>query len=137
MRAEVVGMVGVETSGNSQARYPEGLAACGQLYRFKVPLVDRSAYEGIDFREDFDRENLFEAPFFAASCEATSPCASRASHRRSLVSTSSFVIARKRLYSAICARVVSTAWGGITFVTVLPATSRVSDQLGPWPREPF
>ena len=130
-------MVGVETSGNSYTCDEQCRAACGNFDCFKVPLVNRCAYEGIDLLSDLGGEDLFEAPFFAVSCEAASPCTSRASQSCSLTSTSSFMITRNRLYSAICARVVSTAWGGITFVTVLPATARVSDQLGPWPREPF
>ncbi len=135
VRSGVIGMVSVQTPGNSQTRDAQCLAARSNFDCFKVPLVNRCP-EGFDFRVDLDGEDLFEAPFFAVSCEAASPCASRASQSRSLTSTSSFAIARKHLHSAIWARVVSTAWGGITFVTVFPATARVSDQLGPWPREP-
>jgi hypothetical protein len=131
MRGGAIGMVSVQTSGNNHTRYAQCLAARGKFDCFKVPLAYRRAYEGIDLRSNLCREDFFEAPFFAVSCEAASPCTSRASQSCSLTSTSSFVIARNRLYSAICARVVSRAWGGITFVTVLPATARVSDQLGP------
>jgi hypothetical protein len=137
MSGAVIGMVGVQTSGDSHTRYAQCFAACSNFDCFKVPLVDRGAYKGVDLRSDLDREDFFEAPFFTVSCEAACPCTSRASQSCSLSSTSALVIARNRLYSAIWARVVSTAWGGITFVIVLPATARVSDQLGPWPWEPF
>jgi hypothetical protein len=97
----VIGRVCVQTSGNRQSCYSQGLATRGNFDRFKVPPIDRSPYEGVDFREDLDGERLFEAPFFTSSCEAAFASANRASQSRSLVSTSSFIIARKRLYSAI------------------------------------
>jgi hypothetical protein len=109
MRAVLIRMVRVETSGDGERCDPKGLTARGQLDRLEIPLLHRLAYEAVDFGEDLGGEDRFEAPFFAASCEAASPSASRASHSLSLTSTNSLVIARKRLYSAICARVVSTA----------------------------
>ena len=136
MCAGPIGSVGVQTSGNRQPCYPKGSATSGHLDGLQIPHLDRSPYEGVDLREDLRCEDLFEAPFFTTSCEVAAACASRASHSRSLVSTSSFTIARNRLYSAIWARVASTAWGRISLVTVLPPTSRVSDQTGPWPRAP-
>ena len=94
--------------------------------------IDRTrAYERLDFGRDLRREGFLEAPFFAASSEAASPASSFASQSCSLVSTSSRTRARKRRYSAICSRVFVTAPAGMTRVTVLPPTSRVSDQLGP------
>jgi hypothetical protein len=132
----VVRAVRVQSSGNRHARDAKCLTTCGYLDGFEIPLLNRGPYKGFDLREDFPRERLFEAPFFAASFEAASPCTNRASQSRSLVSTSSFTIARNRLYSAICARVSSRAEEGIVLVIVLPATAWVSDQKGPCPRSP-
>jgi hypothetical protein len=96
-------------AGHSQTRYTKCLAARSKFDCIKVPTSDRRAYEGIDFRPDFGRDDFLAVPFFVASCEAALGCVSRASHSRSLTSTNSLAIARNRLYSAICERVVSTA----------------------------
>ena len=49
MCACIIGMVCVETSGNSQTCDPKGLAARGQFNCLKVPLVDRGAYKIVYF----------------------------------------------------------------------------------------
>ena len=41
MSGAVIGMVGVQTSGNSQTRHAQCFAACSNFDCFKVPLVDR------------------------------------------------------------------------------------------------
>ena len=61
---------------------------------------------------------------------------SLASQIFSLTSTNVRLNSRNRLNSDICRFVLSTASGeDIILVIVLPLTSRVRDQLGPWPGE--
>jgi hypothetical protein len=128
----MVGRVSVETALDGPGRHLQRATTRRGLDRLEVQTVDGTwAYERFDLGGDLRLEGCFEPPFLAASCEVAAVASSSASHSCSLVSTSSRVSPRKRLCSASCRRVCSTAPGGITRVTVLPPTSRVSDQLGP------
>lgn len=129
----MIGVVGVEPLLDSPSRDAQHPPARGCLDGLEVqPIAGAGTYEGRDLGENFLVEAVVEAPFLADSAAAPGP-ASRASHNRSLTSTSSRVSRRKRRYSARCCRVCSTASAGMIRVTVLPPTCRVSDQLGPCP----
>jgi hypothetical protein len=123
-------MVGIEALLDRACGHAQCLATRSHLDGFEVETVGRSRRDQrFDFGDDLGFEGRFEPPFWATSFEATSGSLSLASHSCSLASTSSLLNLRKRLYSAIWSRVRSTACAGITVVTVLPFTSRVSDQL--------
>ncbi len=109
----------------------------GALQRLQVPAVHRArAYEPGDL--GFQRgAELLGAGFFLPASRDPSPAARNCAWPScSLTSTNSPLRLCQRLYSAICRCVCSTAAAGITRVTVLPPTARVSDQLGPCPRAP-
>jgi len=129
----VVGPIAVQSALDGTRRHVQRTTTCRRFDRLEVQTVDApGSYEGLDFGDDLCVEDRFEPPFLAASfSETASGSSSKASHKRSLVSTSSRARRRKRRYSAICSRVLSTALNGMTRVFVFPATSRVSDQWGP------
>jgi hypothetical protein len=127
----MIGVVAVQPRSDRRSRNAQRLAAGCHFDGLKVPFLDGRSYKLLDLREDLCLEDGFEAPFFASSCEAAFASAKRASHSLSLTSTSSLIKARNLRYSAICARVVSTASVGISLVMVLPETAWVSDQIGP------
>jgi len=131
--SSVVGVVGVEPPLDGTRGQCEGLSAYGGLDGLEVQTVDGArTYERLYLGDDFGLEGFLEPPFLASASDALS----LALHNCSLVSIISRTTLRKRRYSAICALVTATASDPITRVTVLPRTSRVSDQLGPWPSEP-
>ncbi len=120
--------------GSLARRQLQGLPPEGDLQRLEV---ERGGYTGPEERRDLaDRlrlEGRGEPPLCAASREAAS--FTRASHSCSPTLTKSRASSRKRRCSPICACVRAAA-AGITFVTVFPQTTRVSDQHGPWPGSP-
>jgi len=125
-------VIGVESPLDRPRRQREGTPTRCDLEGLEVQIPDGArSYEGFDLGDDFRVEGFFEAPFFDPADPPAPSAASRASHRLSLTSTSSAVSRRRRRHSAICSFVCATALAGMTFVTVLPSTRRVSDQLGP------
>ena len=132
----MVGPVGVEPLLQSPGRDTERTLARRRLDSLKVQTVDSArACERFDLGRDLRVEGFFEPPFLAAFCEAALDVVSLASHSCSLISTNFRVSWRNRRHSAICSFVCATANTGMILVTVLPCTSRVSDQLGPCPAE--
>jgi len=109
----MVRRVGVETALDRTGGQLKHLTTGRGLDGLEVHSVDRTrAYERLDFGRDLRREGFFEAPFFGTSSKLASPASSFASHKCSLVSTSSRTKARKRRCSAICSRVWATAAAG-------------------------
>lgn len=131
-RSSVIRGVSIESTLDRMSRQGQGLPANGGLDGLEVqPIRSTLAYERFDLGEELRVEDLFEAPFLPRSSEAISGATSMATQSCSLVSTSSRTNARNLRCSAVWRWVCSTAGGGITWVTVFPPTSRVSDQLGP------
>ena len=133
----MVGPVSVEPLFQGPSRNPERLLPGDRLDYLETQVTNRTwAYERFDLSDNFRVEALFEAPFLPFAPETAPGSSSIVSHNSSLTSTNSPVRVRRRLYSAICSCVWETAFAGMIVVTVLPLILRVSDQLGPWPREP-
>jgi hypothetical protein len=76
----VIRGVGVESLLDGKGRHPQCFSPRRRLDCLKIPLLDATRpYERLDLRNDRGREPRFEAPFLAASSEATwgiSNCAS-------------------------------------------------------------
>jgi len=69
----VVGGVGVEAPLERASGQLKRPTTGRRLDGLEVQTLDRArAYERLDFGRDFGVKGFFEAPFFAASCEAAS-----------------------------------------------------------------
>jgi hypothetical protein len=69
----MVRAIGVEPALERSSRQPKRSTTGRRLDRLEIQTVDRARpYERLDLGRDLGREGLFEAPFFAASCEAAS-----------------------------------------------------------------
>ena len=125
----MVAVIGIERPGDGQTHDLQRHTPCFGLEGLEV-LETTNADQALDLGGRFaadvrrDRRDDF---FFLASL-IVSRCTS---HNRVLTSIRSRVRSRARRYSAIWARVSSTASGGTTTVRVLPSCDQVNDQLGP------
>ena len=95
----------------------------------------RAAYGRVDLGLDFGGNDSREGFFLPGRAGPASGVAAsrRASQRRSLISSSSRYSPRRRRYSTVWARTVSSSAGTTRRVRVLPWDLVVSSQLGPWP----
>jgi len=71
--AKLIRVVGIQTSGDCQCRYPKCLATRSHLDGLEVPLLDWSPDQRVYLPDDLRAEGFCEAPFFAASWEAALP----------------------------------------------------------------
>ncbi|PJA42243.1 MAG: hypothetical protein CO182_03605 [Lysobacterales bacterium CG_4_9_14_3_um_filter_62_6] len=133
----MIALIGIHLLLQRARGEPQCLRTQPRLDRLEIDRVGGAA---TDQRFDFVRERgleVFLEPFFLAASTAAGGCLSDASQSASLTSTNSWLNARKRRYSSNCAWVWATAGpAGMIRVTVLPATARVSEKLGPCPGSP-